>query len=61
MCFRQCPSYFIYVIEDGEIVYHGEGPVHRKGLKKKKANPALFQSIMTNLKKNSFDTLAPRY
>lgn len=61
MCFGYCPSYFIYIFEDGEIVYHGSGTVALKGGKRKKADPALFHAIMKILERNQFDTLAPRY
>lgn len=60
-CLGHCPAYFIYVFEDGEIVYHGEGAVRRRGLKKKKGTPALFQAILENLEENEFNSLAPTY
>ena len=60
-CFGQCPSYFIYVFDDGEVVYHGEGTVQRKGLKKKFVDPSLFQNVLAILDNQNFSNLAERY
>lgn len=61
MCFGQCTSYFIYIFDDGQVVYHGDGINRVKGLRKRQLDPALYTSLVNILKTRKFNTLKARY
>lgn len=61
LCMGNCVSYFVYLFEDGEIVYYGEGLNRIEGLRKKRVNRTLFNKIVSTLKDSNFEKLKNRY
>ncbi len=61
LCFGQCTSYFVYLFEDEEIVYYGEGINKIKGLRKKHAAESTFAIVSHLIEMNDFNKLANHY
>lgn len=61
LCFGQCTSYFVYLFEDEEIVYYGEGINKIKGLRKKHAAEGTFAIVSHLMEMTDLKNLANHY